>query len=101
MLALTELHGKQLDVEQSKNWVVSAKAKTQADGRCSDPAAGVAIMLSNRMVKKIYSSGCVGSRIAWVRLHTPTGPMFFVCVYVPHKHRNRSAEYLQTSCMIV
>ena len=84
ILALTELHGRQLDVEQSKSWVVSAK------GKDSDPAAGVGIMLSARMTKKMASSGCVGSRIAWVRVLTPVCPIFFVCVYVPHKHRQKA-----------
>ena len=36
VLDLRELHGKQLEVEQSKSWVVSAKVKNQVD-----PEAGV------------------------------------------------------------
>ena len=86
ILALTELHGRQLEVEQSKRWVVSAK------GCSSDPASGVGILLSARMARKMASSGSIGSRIVWVRVITPVCPIFFVCVYIPHKHR-RQAPY--------
>ena len=37
-------------------------------------------------------SGSIGSRIVWVRVITPVCPIFFVCVYIPHKHR-RQAPY--------
>ena len=47
-------------------------------------------MLSPRMRGKIHSSGCVGARIAWVRLRGPVCPIFFVAVYIPHKYRDKA-----------
>ena len=50
VLVLTELHNKQNKFPQSKIWVTSADAEIDKDtGKCTDSAAGVAIMLSERM----------------------------------------------------
>ena len=87
MLALTELHNKQRKISEGDLWITSEVAETNAKGGSKDKAAGVAILLSKRMQGKIDRSGCVGSRIAWVRLKGPICPIFFVAVYIPHKYR--------------
>ena len=46
----------------------SAAAPIDEQGNCSDPAAGVAILLSERIADKVLDEGHVGTRIAWVRL---------------------------------
>ena len=47
-------------------------------------------MLAPRMATKIHDSGCVGTRIAWVRLKGPVCPIFYIVVYIPHKYRKES-----------
>lgn len=91
MLALTELHNLQNKKSfSSRRWITSENATAvDEQGKLLDPAAGVAILLSKRMVKKIHSKDFVGSRIAWVRLQGPTCFIFFVVVYIPHKYRNK------------
>ena len=87
ILALTELRNKQNNPNfNSKFWIPSAQAETK-QGKCTDPAAGVAILLSKRLSRHIERSGHVGTRIAWVRLCGPVCPIFFIVVYVPHKYR--------------
>ena len=87
-LGLTELHNVQAQKRfQGRTWVHSAPAGNDENGKNPDPAAGVAIMLSNRMANKVISSGHVGTRIAWVRIAGPVCNIFFVVVYIPHKGR--------------
>ena len=88
ILGLTELHNTQAKVQfQHKTWIHSAPAAIDANGKCSDPAAGVAIMLSPRMAAKTLDTGHVGTRIAWVRLKGPVCNLFYIVVYIPHKGR--------------
>ena len=50
VLALTELHNKQNNPNfASDSWIPSAQAEVDEQGKCKDPAAGVAILLSKRM----------------------------------------------------
>ena len=94
VLGLTELHGRQHKSPPTARWIIPDKAKLNEQGKCEDPTAGVAIMLSPRMKGKIYRSGCVGSRIAWVRIKGPICPIFYVVVYIPHKYReNPDAQH--------
>ena len=87
ILGLGELHGVQCkDQFQGRTWICSQEAEIK-NGKCTDPAAGVAILLSDRMVKKVLSSGCVGSRIVWVRIAGPICNLFVIVVYIPHKGR--------------
>ena len=79
ILGLTELHNTQANAQfKSKRWIHSAPAKVNEQGKCSDPAAGVAIMLSQRMAAKILDSGHIGARIVWVRLKGPVCNIFFI-----------------------
>ena len=88
VLALTELHNKQNNPNFCSDlWVPSAQAAVDEQGKCTDSAAGVAILLSRRMRRHIDKSGHVGTRIAWVRLRGPICPIFFIAAYVPHKYR--------------
>ena len=90
ILGLTELHNNQSkELYQGRRWVCSAHAETNEQGKNSDPAAGVAIMLSPRMADKVIGQGHVGTRIAWVRLSGPVCNIFYVVVYIPHKGRTQ------------
>ena len=87
VLGLTELHNLQEQKRfQSRTWVHSAPAEKK-EGKSMDPAAGVAIMLSNRMADKLLDEGHVGTRIAWVRIKGPVCNIFYIVVYIPHKGR--------------
>ena len=91
VLALTELHNLQNKIPDSKLWITSEVAEKfksgPKQGKCSDPATGVAIMLSPRMSQHFKDAGNVGTRIAWVRLAGPVCNIFIVTVYIPHKYR--------------
>ena len=93
ILGLGELHNVQGKSQfQEKRWICSQAAK-EKDGKSTDPAAGVAILLSQRMTNRIMSSGWVGTRIVWVRIEGPVCNLFVVVVYIPHKGRtNPSAQ---------
>ena len=98
ILGLTELHNLQEQKRfQGRTWVHSAPAPKK-EGKSTDPAAGVAIMLSNRMADKLLDEGHVGTRIAWVRLKGPVCNIFFIVVYVPHKGRT-SAPYAEDTIL--
>ena len=89
VLGLTELHNLQEQKRsQSRTWVHSAVAEKK-EGKNMDPAAGVAIMLSNRMDDKLLDEGHVGTRIAWVRIKGPVCNIFYIVVYISHKDRTR------------
>ena len=95
ILGLTELHNLQQQKRfQDRTWICSAQAEQDKEGRSTDPAAGVAIMLSNRMADKLMDEGHVGTRIAWTRIAGPVCNIFFVVVYIPHKGRT-SAPYVK------
>ena len=91
ILGLTELHNTQAKKQyQGRRWVCSAHAETKDDGKNSDPAAGVAIMLSDRIANKVIDEGHVGTRIAWVRIQGPVCNIFYIVVYprrVPERCR--------------
>ena len=56
ILGLTELHNTQAKKQyQGRRWVCSAHAETKDDGKSSDPAAGVTIMLSDRVETKCWT----------------------------------------------
>ena len=55
---------------QSRDWIHSVPAEKKG-GKITDPVAGVAISLSDRMTDKLLDEGHVGTRIAWVRLKGP------------------------------
>ena len=97
VLALTELHNKQNNPNFSSDlWVPSAQTQTDAQGKYTDSAAGVAILLSRRMRNYTDKSGHVGTRIAWVRLWGPICPIFFIVVYVPHKYHTATPQATDT-----
>ena len=95
ILALTELHNAQEKYE-GRRWVCSASAGTDKKGKSSDPAAGVAIMLSPRIADKVLDSGHVGTRIAWVRIAGPVCNIFFIVTYIPHKGRTQKPRAKDT-----
>ena len=95
VLGLGELHNKHLEEHyKEKRWICSERSKITKQGEDPDPAAGVAILLSPRMADRILESGCVGARIAYVRLEGPVCNLFVIVPYVPHKGRKR-APYAQ------
>ena len=79
ILGLTELHNNQaIEQYQGRRWACSAHAETDEQGKSSDPAAGVTIMLSPRMAEKVIGEGHVGTRIAWVRIAGTVCNIFYV-----------------------
>ena len=91
VLGLGELHNKHLEQHyESKRWICSERSKVDKQGVDPDPAAGVAILLSSKMVGRILDSGCVGNRVVWVRLAGPVCNLFVVVVYVSHKGRKKA-----------
>ena len=94
VLALTELWRNQSKYQDSsKQFIVSKpmiiksgpnKGKTRFP---NDRAAGVGILLSKRMQRKVHSFGSVGERICWVRLQGPACNLFVIAVYLPHRGR--------------
>ena len=71
VVALTELHGRQLDVPKSKLWITSPRSTLTPNGKSTDSAAGVTLLLSPRVGEKMCGSGHVGPRIVWVRFQGP------------------------------
>ena len=57
----------------------------EKDGQSKDPAAGVTILLSRRVLGR----GHVVTRIVWVRLTGPICNLFIVSTYIPHKGRTK------------
>ena len=89
IIGLTELHNKQQIKEcMGMRWTPS-KIAAEKEGKSEDPAAGVAILLSEKMSMNVLSRGHVGSRIAWVRIAGPVCNLFVVVVYIPHKGRQK------------
>ena len=85
ILGLTELHNQHTKQQfQGRKWIHSA----QETGN-TDPAAGVAIMLSDKIADKVIDQGHVGTRIVWVRIAGPVCNIFFITVYIPHKGRTK------------
>ena len=90
ILGLPELHNVQNKTAWKKKfWITSADAEVDEEGKCKDSSAGVAILLSKNFCSKILAKGNVGARIVWVRLDGPVCPLFVVCVYIPHKYKDK------------
>ena len=90
ILELTELHNMQSkELLKGRRLVCSATAALDEKGHNTDPALGVAIMLSPRMTDKVIGEGHVGTRIVWVRLTGPMSHILYVVVYAPHKKRTQ------------
>lgn len=94
VLAITELWRNQGKYQtKSKQFIVSEPIVVQSGYRKgqkrfpTDRAAGVGILLSTRMQKKVHSFGSQGERICWVRLQGPVCNLFVIAVYLPHRGR--------------
>ena len=91
VLCLTELWRNQEKFHTvTKRWTCSATIKGKNGNllNTGDPAAGVGILLSARMEKKVLSYGnnnC--ERLCWVRLQGPTCNVYVICVNMPHRAR--------------
>ena len=67
LLGLGELHNKQGEKRyQGRLWQGSELSEKDEDGNYKDKAAGVAIMISPRIVDKVIDKSSEGTRIAWV-----------------------------------
>ena len=87
ILGLTELHNVQEQkIFMSRTWIHSAPAEKKG-GKSTDPAAGVDIILSNRMADKLLDEGHVDTCIVWVHLKGSLCNIFFIISYIPHKGR--------------
>ena len=82
VLGLTETHDTGR-LTANRRFVVGEPAPA------GDSASGVALLLSERTAACITHSGCVGSRIVYVRLRAAANNLFIVCVYVPHDQRRQ------------
>ena len=94
ILAITELWRNQHKYQKSTNeFIVSEAALNQKGPRKDkirypkDSAAGVGIILSPHMQKKVHSFGSNGERVCWVRLKGPVCNLFVVAVYLPYRGR--------------
>ena len=82
VVGLSELHGQHTKWESSTFICGGAVLD-------SDPAAGVAIMLSQRASDAVLAFGAVGSRLVWVRLAGLYHNILIVCCYIPHAGRTQ------------
>lgn len=86
MLALTELHGRPQEA-----WEFEVKYPNRVfcslPSVASDPRAGAAVLLSERMSKRVMAWKAEGTRMVWVRLSGEDYNLIFVAVYVPHAWR--------------
>ena len=80
VLVLQELHGAHRQYEDTRTIVCEEPA-------VNDSAAGVMMLLLLRTADWKLESGCVGSRIVWVRLQGLFQTLFVVGWYIPHKYR--------------
>ena len=94
VLALTELWRKQAKYQNATKEFIVGQAKLQQGGTQqgqprfpNDRAAGVGILLSPRMQKKVMSFGSEGERVCWVRLRGPVCNLFVIASYLPHRGR--------------
>ena len=72
VLGLPEMHNTHnRKLWRSKYWITSEDAELNDQGKNTDSASGVAILLSKRFADKILAQGSVGSRIVWVRIDGP------------------------------
>ena len=95
ILGLGELHNQHLEERyKGRTWICSDRSPLDEQGKDLDPAAGVSILLSPRMVDRLLDQDCVGSRIVYVRLAGPVCKLFVVIPCIPHKER-KNAPYAQ------
>ena len=96
ILALTELwHNASKYADGSVRWTYSQPAMNKITGNPlfpNDPAAGVGIMLSERVARKHMAHGSPCNRITWVRLKGVTSNLFVIAVYLPHRARSKPAQ---------
>jgi hypothetical protein len=77
---LSELHGAHRSFE-SANFICGGDPVER------DPAAGVALVLSNRVSALVKETGHYGARIVWAKLGGLFVDLWIVGVYIPHKAR--------------
>ena len=82
VMVLTETHDK--GMKNTRNLITAEPASE------TDPYAGVAIMLSNRMAECTKHSGSCGSRIAFVEISASPCNLFIIGVYIPHSNRKQA-----------
>jgi len=92
-LVLTETHD-QGKLASSRNFITADPVPE------SDPYAGVAIMLSERMAKCIKHKGCYGSRIVFVEINADPCNLFLIGIYIPHIGRKRAPFAHDTICQL-
>ena len=83
VLVLTETHDKG-NLRNTRNFITAEPAPE------SDPYAGVAIMLSDRIAKCTKHSGSCGSRIAFAEISAEPCNLFIIGVYIPHSNRKQA-----------
>ena len=77
-----------LCVTETHKWKDSDKSTIYSDlPPETDSWSGVALILSNRVIKYVISSGSIGSRITYCRLRGNICNYFIVGVYIPQRKR--------------
>ena len=66
---------------REKRWICSERSEVNKQGVDTDPAVGVAILLSSRMADRLLDQGNVGARIVYVRLQGPVCNLFVIVTY--------------------
>ena len=89
ILALTETHNKGT-LPSKKDFICSDVAPT------SDPYAGVALLLSDRLTKCVLHDGNNGSRIVYARIRADPCNLFVIGVYMPHTQRKQQPYFSDT-----
>ena len=85
ILGLTELHNAQVQNRfKGHTWIHSAATVTDENNKSTDPAVGVAILLSNRIADKVLDSGYVETRIVWVKIKGPVVCNIFSSLHTSH-----------------
>ena len=99
ILAITELWHNQAKYQtRSKKFIVSEpkiipKGPKQGEIRYpGDRAAGVGLLLSDRIVQKVTAFGSEGERICWARIQGPVCHLFVIAIYLPHRGRTLPSQ---------
>ena len=95
-MVITELWRNQKKYETRRKKFIVSKPKVIKEGARQGeiryPAAGVGILLSDRLEKKVTAFGSEGERICWVHIRGPVCHLFVVAIYLPHRGRTSSSQ---------
>ena len=98
-MAITELWRNQTRYQKRNKEFIVSEPKTILKGPKKgelrypeDKAAGVGLLLSDRIAKKVRSFGSEGERICWARIKGPVCHLFVIAIYLPHRGRTSPSQ---------